>query len=412
MSGSATPAPVVVDALPGLEGHTSVLVGDYMIAYGGKTGPMTLNAQTYALNLTSLVWQRLRCAGSVPLARAYHSAAVHEQRMYVFGGLLAVGVDDIHYNAYNVFCNVDALDEGTLKLQGQHRKKQPQLLRKVLQQKKESASLHCLDMRSEPTWNTVLTAGCIPPTRSHHSSLVYRGQLYVVGGYSVHTTGRSTDEELKALSLVYQLNLATNVWTAVDPGSSSAPQRWGSAAVGVGDLWLFMGGVDYAAEPSSKEDNAVCGWHLEEREWRWLAKSAIDGPPARAMHTAIRWGAHVIVFGGAADVTSILFNDCFAFDIFKGTWTAVLTKGDRPLARCGHQTVVVGDKMFVFGGMDHSFFRATRVWVLSLTTWEWSTATTSFSAKDLINVRGVPTDKIGVVQVVEAHRSTQAQSHD
>ena len=193
----------VVDSMPGLEGHSAVLVSDYMLVYGGKVSARKLNPFVFALNLTTLRWQRLACAGSVPPPRAFHSAAMFNWKMLVFGGLLCIGLDDIHYNTYNVFSCADALDESTLLVKGQDRLKDPKALRRVTQQKLEANALYALDLQNEPTWSSVVTGGCIPPTRAHHACTIYRTTMYVFGGYSVHTTARQTDEEVKALYQVY-----------------------------------------------------------------------------------------------------------------------------------------------------------------------------------------------------------------
>lgn len=443
----------VVECLPGLDGHSAIAFGIYLVVYGGKTHATSVSDQVFALELpddaslgmgttppiggsvgarqpressSAGLWRRLRCAGAQPAGRAYHSAVLwaQRQRMIVFGGLLAVGVDDIHYNAYNVMAHPDALDESALRSAGATRRRDPSTLRRVTQQRQEACYVHALDLSLEqPTWTAVVTAGTVPPTRSHHNSTVYRSTMYVTGGYSVHTTGRLTDEEVKALSLVYALDLDSHVWSVIDAAGSVAPQRWGSAAILSGDIWLFFGGVLYTAEaaPTANsrrqlqtggtgqvtacgiEDNAVCAWSFVTNEWRWLPLG-VDSPPSRAGHTAVRWGGDMVCFGGFTNIGTILLNDVTALDVDRGTWSdwskGVSTNNNGAIAggltevaclpRSGHSATVIGNAMFVFGGVDYSFQRASRVWCLNLRSHEWATVSTSFSSRDLTNLRGVP----------------------
>lgn len=377
---------VVADALPGLEGHTACLIGDYMLVYGGKTASHALSGDAFALNLTSLEWRRLRCSGgSVPMPRAYHSANVFGWKMFVFGGLLAVGVDDVHYNMYNAFANVDALDAQVLERRGAERLREPRTLRKVTQQKKELSALHVLDLENEPTWTDVATFGVIPPPRAHHATTIHRSTLYLYGGYSVYTTGRATDEELKAVYCVYALNLHTLTWSVIEAVNSVPPKLWGMASITSGDVWVLHGGVDIT---QCAETAAVCAWHLEQGEWRWL-QAAEGAPPPISMHKAVRFGDKMIVFGGASDVSSVLYNETYVLDLLAGTWIHVKTTGEPPLARHGHTMVVAGYELLVFGGMDYSLTRSSRVWSLDLRTFVWSVVAAQFSAGDIDNVRGI-----------------------
>lgn len=94
--------------IPGVNGHTTVLVGNTLISYGGMTGPFQFTSECYALDLSTLEFSRLLCTGTVPPARAYHSAVMVGWRMFVYGGLLAAGVEDVHFNRHNAFAHADA----------------------------------------------------------------------------------------------------------------------------------------------------------------------------------------------------------------------------------------------------------------------------------------------------------------
>lgn len=56
-----------------------------MIVFGGFDGGYR-NNQVYSLNLKTSQWSHLKAKGEEPCARTGHSAVVHENQMFVFGG--------------------------------------------------------------------------------------------------------------------------------------------------------------------------------------------------------------------------------------------------------------------------------------------------------------------------------------
>lgn len=381
---------IVVPEMPGLNGHSAITCGDYLVLYGGKTGSHSLNRECFALNFSTNEWRHLKAHGSEALlARAFHTAVMYDRRMLVFGGLIAVGVDDLHYNAFNLVANVDALPEKMLAEKGPERRINPSGLPPVTQEKLEKTHFYSLDLRGEPTWHAPRTSGAEPPTRAGHVAAIYGNQMLIYGGYSVHTTARSTDEEYKQCYSMYSLNLETLVWTQVDAFGASSPQRWGSSAILSGNIWMHFGGFNPA---EAAEDNNVAGFSLTEREWRHLPLSTI-APPRRCMGAAIRWGSEMICFGGVGYVGSMLFNDVFALDLATGKWREVKTTGTAAPPRSGMAVAIVNEYLYVVGGLDSGLRRSNRIWSLNLKTFEWSAVNTTWNVSSLGDVTGLPQDR-------------------
>lgn len=95
----------------------------------------------------------------------------------------------------------------------------------------------------------------------------------------------------------------------------------------------------------------------------------------RVHHTAVVYNNNTYLFGGAG-----ANNDIETYD--GQSWTIVVPeddgyswtpKGDRPNGRYGHGAVVIGDNMYIFGGIDSKSGNALNdMWVFSFVNNEWS----------------------------------------
>ncbi|CAD7966636.1 unnamed protein product [Amoebophrya sp. A25] len=87
-----------------------------------------------------------------------------------------------------------------------------------------------------------------------------------------------------------------------------------------------------------------------------LSSASTEGPCARSAHQSAPVGENgVLVFGGewaSADGRRFRqFDDTWHFDNATNSWTKLILVGDdAPCARSGHRMVVLGEKVFLFGG--------------------------------------------------------------
>lgn len=371
------------DRVPGLCGHTATLVSNMMIVIGGKRAAYSLNQDIFALDLESKVWTKLLCAGESPRSRAYHTSTLYGWKLFVFGGLTGVGLDDIHYNNYNVFVHPDCLDHAAAKCRGKERLREPLKLRRVTQQRLEGQYLHCLHLEDAPSWTTITTYGAVPPNRSSHSASIYRDNLYIYGGYSTHTTGHIMDEERQAMYSVSKLDLLSKMWTTIE-SYSPAIMRFGMTGVTFANYWVQFGGTDVV---NQEETGVVSVFNFEESTWRDSAGFPFGG---RSLHTAVRYADTMYVFGGCNCISSQLFGDINTLDLLTGVWTTRPVTGTPPPALFAHTACVTGEKMIVFGGMDSSFKYNSSTFVLDLSSFEWTKLTSAFHEMYLDNVRGIP----------------------
>lgn len=271
--------------------HTCTLVGRYMIVLGGYS-LQEITCHPDVLNINGSCWERpvtRSATARMPLPRYAHTAVPYGPYLIMFGGYGSMP---------------------TAYAQG-------------------SASISATGVWLNDVWILDTT----PAAR---------------GTPMAHTTA-AAHASSAGLSLPPQFALAETSpqWTATSPAaarlhrgmrltppaalaSADASQAWASAAAFAADT--SDGGVEFM-------------WHLP----------SVTGtpPPARAAHTAVVCGGHMLVFGG--NNGSTLYNDSCALrlgvaDAGQLQWTALEATGSIPTPRSGHSAVMVGTRMIVFGG--------------------------------------------------------------
>lgn len=205
---------VGVDAahvLPPVAGHAVVVRRGLLLCVGGRqrgAGPDDV-LQVYALDVQEVTeqdqdggqaarWRELKCApdakSGAPCARRLHSAVVHGDGLWVFGGEAA--------------------------------------------QSKALNDLWRLDLE-ELRWSKPAAAGDAPSARSAHTACVHGGKLHIFGGCSYRSTAFFND--------VHSLDLATLAWERREVSGSAPAPRAGHSGALVGARWLIAGGGNSAS---------------------------------------------------------------------------------------------------------------------------------------------------------------------
>ncbi|PIO57603.1 kelch repeat protein, partial [Teladorsagia circumcincta] len=74
------------------------------------------------------------------------------------------------------------------------------------------------------------------------------------------------------------------------------------------------------------------------------------GPSGRRSHSAWTYGGKMYIFGGYLGTQNMHYDDLFSFDPSTNHWEKIKTSGRMPSARRRQCTVVVGSRVFLFGG--------------------------------------------------------------
>jgi hypothetical protein len=169
--------------------HSAVIYGDYLYIFGGDDVAAGYLQDTHRLDLGTLAWSgALTTSGTKPAARYVHSAVVHDNYMYVFGGLSSSYYQDTHR------LNLDTLE-----------------------------------------WSGELTTtGTKPTGRFGHTARVYGDYMYVFGGQDT-VTGKLQD--------THKLNLDTLEWSGELTTTGTKPVGRQALTMGInGDFLYVFGG--------------------------------------------------------------------------------------------------------------------------------------------------------------------------
>ncbi|XP_059488640.1 kelch domain-containing protein 3 [Neocloeon triangulifer] len=193
-------APVVTGQVPNArDGHSACVLGHCMYIFGGFEEEFDRFTQdVYCLDLTTMQWHFVRTKGSPPSYRDFHTASAIGHCMYIFGGR---GDVSGQYHSYaEVYCNkITYLDTVTR------------------------------------TWHELETTGQPPPGRRSHSMFVYKGSLYMFGGYNGNSNLHFND--------LFCFDPRTNNWTELKPlGIPPCPRRRQSCCL-CGDRVFLFGGT-------------------------------------------------------------------------------------------------------------------------------------------------------------------------
>ncbi|XP_038075692.1 kelch domain-containing protein 3-like [Patiria miniata] len=197
----------------GRDGHSACLIGDLMYIFGGfEDGMMQCYANTvYSLDLTLMVWTYVMAKGEIPHWRDFHTATAHRHQMIVFGG--RADKSGPHYTNQEFYCN----------------------------------KLQVFDTQTK-VWSSPPTTGDVPIGRRSHSAFIYRGNLYIFGGYNDLIKTHFND--------LYRLDLSNYEWSKVTTFGETPCNRRRQCCIVVQDQVILFGGTSPKAKtiPGGSDD--------------------------------------------------------------------------------------------------------------------------------------------------------------
>ncbi|MCP9256888.1 hypothetical protein DINM_000081 [Dirofilaria immitis] len=181
-----------------------------------------------------------------------------------------------------------------------------------------------------------------PYQRYGHTVVEYKGKAYLWGG---------RNDEFGACSRMYCFDPERVTWSVIPYEGEAPPARDGHSAVVVDNLMFIFGGFEEESQRFSQETFA---YNFKERKWYEL-KTTGELPQWRDFHTACVINKKMYIFGGRSDLNGALHSSRdFYSDILKvlnlktGRWENPEVTGDCPCGRRSHR--VHNNKMYIFGG--------------------------------------------------------------
>ncbi|PGH05056.1 hypothetical protein GX51_03154 [Blastomyces parvus] len=240
-------------------GHSSLLVGNAFIVFGGDTKTdenQSLDDTLYLLNTSSRQWSRAVPPGPRPAGRYGHTLNIVGSKIYVFGGQ----VEGFFFNDLVAF-DLNALQNPSNKW--------------------EFLIRNSHDGGPPP--------GKIPPARTNHSIVSYNDKLYLFGG----TNG------IEWFNDVWCYDPRTNLWTQLDYVGFVPAAREGHAAAIVNDvMYIFSGRTEEGADLAD-----LAAFRITTRRW-FSFQNMGPSPSPRSGHSMTVFGKQIIVLGGEPSTTT------------------------------------------------------------------------------------------------------------
>lgn len=241
-----------------------------------------------------------------------------------------------------------------------------------------SGVLACSAM-AHGTWSKLTTSGPAMSVRSAPAAAAIGPNVYLFGG--VFDDFRAT--EFAFFNDLHRFDTRTNAWVQLAPVGALPPARAFAAGVAVAHrhLMLVFGGATYPADNSSVVTyDDLWAYDVRRNEWEQL-RAKNPGPTGRVRPSMWQMGDRTYVFGGL-DASFRALNDLWAFDLTTRRWTLLIPDGaaGSPPARVeayAGADAVLG-KLTVFGGeagADAGFALLGDTWQFDLLTSTWSNVT-------------------------------------
>ena len=175
-------------------------------------------------------------------------------------------------------------------------------------------------------------AGIVPRPRWGHSFTAVGDAIYLFGGTTADgNTSNDVFEFLPKYNTFEPIHMRGEATSSAVEGNSASAVSAAPAAAGGGALRINS--------------------------------DATEPPSARCHHTAVAYqGRYLVIFGGQSARGSVLLNDVHILDTRRRTWrhcssessafspVGIAPNKNEPTGRYGHSAVVIGTKMYVFGG--------------------------------------------------------------
>ncbi|CAJ0582460.1 unnamed protein product, partial [Mesorhabditis spiculigera] len=190
----------------------------------------------------------------------------------------------------------------------------------------------------------------VPYPRYGHTVCAFGGKAYLWGG---------RNDDYGASHLLHQFDPETLKWTLVSTSGYPPPARDGHTAVVSGHRMYVFGGFEEELQRFSQD---TYSFDFLTKTWSKLTTSG-HPPIWRDFHTAVAindkmyiYGGRrvyenkMFVFGGYQGTLNKHFNDLYSYDPESGVWAMLRPAGQFPCERRRQCTVVVDDKVYLFGG--------------------------------------------------------------
>lgn len=242
----------------------------------------------------------------------------------------------------------------------------------------ETGSISSEVSKHDGTWTRLVTTGSALSERSTPAVAAIGRDVYVFGGARDDTiTG-----DVAIYDDLHRFDTVHNRWDVLAPKGASPPPRVFAASVAHGRRMLVFGGAFFGPFFS---DFSPYGdlWAYDVDDNRWSELHPVNaGPSPRSRPSAWIVGNQLYVFGGVNQFFQVQ-NDLWVYDLAHNAWTQLIAPGAAGSPSPRHEAAAWsrphGGRLVLYGGESiDEFFQFTALgdtWELDLATGAWTEVT-------------------------------------
>eukprot|EP01127_Copromyxa_protea_P002768 TRINITY_DN12729_c0_g1_i1.p1 TRINITY_DN12729_c0_g1~~TRINITY_DN12729_c0_g1_i1.p1 ORF type:complete len:547 (-),score=113.97 TRINITY_DN12729_c0_g1_i1:75-1715(-) len=302
----------LVDKAPYLYGHTSTVVNNQLLVWGGFIDGTECQKNCYLLNDINEHgnWYRLTVNGDVPVARERHTATLIGKRIYFIGG---------YDRANEVYFN----------------------------------TVHYFDTELM-TWTKLEPTGNIPERRCSHSAVAIDGKIWVFGGRCKVNLGSSffSGTGVQYRNDLYCFDPVRCEWSRYEPRGSGPSGRSMHSAINIGKKMYVFGG----AQSTGVRDDTTgfCDLYeldIETMTWTEVETKGTPPTPCYGHSMTLVDNDRVLFFGGKGFTVTNHIHILYLADM---QWKKYAFGGNPLVPRWGHSATLHGNRVALYGGRDES----------------------------------------------------------
>lgn len=267
-----------------------------------------------AINEFDVEWERVTPMEMAPtITKRYsHTAVVHDNSMYVFGGCTS---------AMTTFNDLWRLD------------------------------------LSKRKWIRPLAMGTYPSPKACSSLIHYRDFLVLFGGWT-YPPSYPLYQSWHLFNELHVYDITANRWTCISTINTPPPVAGHSVSV-LGDCMIIFGGLQ---KPSSavhcEKSNDI--WRLNLETWTWYKQEVQEGPKPNGRFgqtQVILDDNNLLILGGSGGPT-MQYGDCWILNMEGNLWkwikVEILGKPNEPTNIWSNPGCKIGDKIIVLNRIRHN----------------------------------------------------------
>ncbi|OAV96874.1 hypothetical protein PTTG_26174 [Puccinia triticina 1-1 BBBD Race 1] len=201
----------------------------------------------------------------------------------------------------------------------------------------QDTQLYSLSL-STSSWSRYKVSGACPAARFGLTTAIFKGFSYIYAGTNMN---RLVHDSLWRIDLDH---LTSNVlWEEISSPCNPAA-RTGHSDIVYDCAWLVFGGSS-----GRNVFNDTWKYNFSHKSWKSISCSGSLPPPRQLNHSALRLGERMFVFGGV-DGENTSLCDAWALDLLSYLWYEVALEGSAEILKIAQLTAAWDETIYVLGG--------------------------------------------------------------